>query len=339
MCSARAWRAAVAAALFLCVSGGGAAAQTVIVRKAPPGSTVEVTVNAAPAGAATVDASGDAVVPVNVLGAGGRPETDAYLFVDVCDTVRRVVIVEEGSQTPLPAADCRRHDVPGQFVLRRVSSLVFDVSGAQPTVLLRQGSYSLKPPRVWKPAPTGFVLFGAAGFGKLGNASGIGCGTVEGCRGDDAGVPLTAGAAYWLTNWLAAEVSYIRPAESTATADGGTFAFTHSVDAEIVNIAAKVGVPFGPSRFFGSVGTSYHRALTKTTQTAGSITDTFEVQTEGWSWSWGGGFEAWLASSFAIFAEGGSVGLTGEAINVQEGLIDDRFNFVVAGVRVRIGRR
>jgi hypothetical protein len=337
MSSLRVRRAAIAAALFVCASGV-AGAQTVIVRKAPPGSTVEVTLNSTPAGTATVNDGGDAVVPVKVPFSSGRQETDAFLFVEVCDTVRRVLIVEKAAPVPPPAADCQRHDLPGVFVLRGVSSVVFDVSGPAPTVLLRQGSYSLKPPRVWKPAPTGFVLFGAAGFGKLGDPTVIGCGTVEGCQGDDSGVALTAGAAYWLSRWLAAEVSYFKPAEGTATADSGTFTFTHTVDAEIVNIAGKVGVPVGPSRIYGSVGTTYHRALSTTTQATGSITDSFQVQTEGWSWSWAGGFEVWLASSFAIYTEGGSLGLKGEAINVEEGSIDDRFNYVVAGVRVRIGR-
>jgi hypothetical protein len=334
----RALRAAVAAALFLCLAGA-ASAQTVIVRKAPPGSAVEVTVNGAPGGAGTVNEAGDAVVKVNVLGAGGRTETDAFLFVELCDAVRRVVIVEQTAQTPPPAEGCRRHEVPGLFVLRPESSLVFDVSGSQPTVLLRQGSYSLKPPRVWKPAPTGFVVFGAAGLGKIRSASAIGCGLVEGCQSDDSGVALTAGAAYWLTPWLAGEVTYLRPAETTATAEIGDVSFTHTVDAELVNIAAKVGVPLGPTRAYGSIGTVWHRALTKTVQTSGSITDTIELQTEGWNWSWGGGFEIWLASSFAIYTEGGSMAIKGEAVNVEEGIIDDRLNFLVAGVRIRLGRR
>jgi hypothetical protein len=338
MLLARALRAAVAAALFLCLAAASEA-QTVIIRKAPPGSTVEVTVNGAPAGAGTVNASGDAVVPVKVLGAGGRTETDAFLFVELCGSLRRVVIVEETAQTPPPAADCQRHDVPGLFVLRPESSIVFDVSGPQPAVLLRQGSYSLKPPRVWKPSPTGFVLFGAAGIGKFGNASTIGCGVVEGCQADDSGTALTAGAAYWVTRWFAGEVTYLRPAESTAAAETDTFSFTHTVDVEIVNIAAKIGVPLGPTRAYGSIGTAWHRALTSTVQTTGSITDTIEVQTEGWNWSWGGGFEIWLASSFAIYTEGGSIAIKGEAINIEEGLIDDRYNFLVGGVRIRLGRR
>ncbi len=338
MFSVRASRvAAAAAALCLLVGAGAAAAQTVIVRKVPPGSTVEVLVTDATAGSATVDANGDAVVRLNVLAEGGRSEMDAYLFVELCDTRRRVLIVDRAAPAPPVAADCRRHDLPGLFLVRRVSSLVFDASASPPTVLLRQGSYSLKPPRVWKPAPTGFVVFGGAGIGKFSNASLIACGNVEGCAGDDSVVPLTAGAAYWFSKWLAAEVSYMKPGEATATVNSDALNFTTTLDAEIVNIAAKVGVPFGPSRFYGNVGTSYHRALARTTQTTGSITDSFELQTEGWSWSWAGGFEIWLASSFALYGEGGSIGLKGDAINVDEGVIDDRFTYALGGVRVRIG--
>jgi hypothetical protein len=328
----------MAAVLHLVVGAASAAGQTVIVRKAAPGSTVEVTVNAAAAGTATVDANGDAVVRVNMIGTSGRTETDAYLFFEQCDTLRRVLIVERAAQAPPPAADCKRHDLPGLFLIRRVSSLVFDASGAAPTVLLRQGSYSLKPPRVWKPAPIGFVVFGGAGFGTFSNATFVSCGTVEGCAGDDTGVPLTAGAAYWVAKWLAAEVSYMKPADATATATSDTFTFNSVLDAEIVNISAKLGVPFGPTRFYGNIGTSYHRALSRTTQTSGSITDTFELQTEGWGWMWAGGFETWLASSFALYAEGGSISLKGQAVNVAEGAIDDRVTFAIAGVRVRIGR-
>jgi hypothetical protein len=338
MFSLRASRvAATAAALHLVLGAGVAAAQTIIVRKAPPGSTVEVTVNGAAAGTATVDANGDAVVRLTTLTPGARTEMDAYLFVEQCDTVRRILIVDRTAQAPPANADCQRHDLPGLFLVRRASSLVFDVSASPPTVLLRQGSYSLKPPRVWKPAPTGFVVFGSSGIGKFSNASLIACGNVEGCEGDHSGVPLSAGAAYWFTKWLGAEVSYMKPAEATATVRSEAFTFDTVLDAEIVNVSAKLGVPFGPSRFFGNIGTSYHRALARTTQTAGSITDSFELQTDGWSWSWSGGFEIWLASSFALYAEGGSIGLKGDAINVEEGLIDDRFTFALAGARIRIG--
>ena len=330
---------AVAIAAATAVFGGGVAtAQTVIVRKAPQGSTVEVMVKGAVAGTASVNSGGDAVVSANLFGTAEKAETDAYLFVDVCGSVRRVLIVERGEPVPPRTSDCVRHDLPGLFLVRRVSSLVFDVSTPAPTVLLRQGSYSLKPPRVWKPAPTGLIVFGGAGLGRFRDASAIGCGAVEGCSGDDSGTALTAGAAFWLAKWLAGEVSYMRPAKSEASATTDTFTFDSVLDAEIVNLSAKIGVPIGPTRIYGNIGTSWHRALNTTTQTTGTIVDTFDVQTEGWGWMWAAGFEAWLASSVAIYGEGGSIGLEGKPVNVPEGGIDERVNFVVGGFRIRLGR-
>jgi hypothetical protein len=330
---------AVAIAAATAVFGSGVAtAQTVIVRKAPQGSTVEVMVKGAVAGTATVNSGGDAVVSANLFGTAEKSETDAYLFVDVCGEVRRVLIVERGEPVPPRTSDCERHDLPGLFLVRRVSSLVFDVGTPAPTVLLRQGSYSLKPPRVWKPAPTGLIVFGGAGLGRFRDASAIACGAVEGCSGDDSGTALTAGAAFWLAKWLAAEVSYMRPAKSEASATTDTFTFDSVLDAEIVNISAKIGVPIGPTRIYGNIGTSWHRALNTTTQTTGTIVDTFDVQTQGWGWMWAAGFEAWVASSFAIYGEGGSIGLKGKPVNVPEGGIDERVNFVVGGFRIRLGR-
>jgi hypothetical protein len=328
---------AIAAALVV-AGAGGATAQTVIVRKAPQGSTVEVMVKGAVGGTATVDSNGDAVVPVKLFAAGDKDQTDAYLFVDVCGSVRRVLIVERGDGVPPRTSDCERYDIPGLFLVRSVSSLVFDASTPAPSVLLRQGSYSLKPPRVWKPAPTGLVVFGGAGLGRFRDAALFGCGGVEGCTGDDSGTALTAGAAFWLAKFLAAEVSYMRPAKSEASAATDDFTFDTFLDAEIVNIAAKIGVPIGPTRIYGNIGTNWHRALHKTTQTTGTIVDTFDVQTEGWGWMWAAGFEAWLASSFALYGEGGSISLKGTPVNVSEGALDERVNFVVGGVRIRLGR-
>jgi hypothetical protein len=331
-------RAVALAAATVVFGAGVATAQTVIVRKAPQGSTVEVVAKGAVAGTATVNSEGDAVVAVNLFGTAEKAETDAYLFVEVCGEARRVLIVERGEPVPPRTSDCERHDLPGLFLVRRVSSLVFDVSTPAPTVLLRQGSYSLKPPRVWKAAPTGLILFGGAGLGRFRDASGIACGAVEGCSGDDSATALTAGAAYWLARFLAAEISYMRPGKAEASATTDTFQFDSELDAEIVNVSAKIGVPIGPTRLYGNIGTSWHRALNTTTQTTGTIVDTFDVQTEGWGWMWAAGFEAWLASSFAIYAEGGSIILKGNAVNVPEGEIDERLNFIVGGFRIRVGR-
>jgi opacity protein-like surface antigen len=249
-----------------------------------------------------------------------------------------VLIVERGQQVPPRADGCERIDLPGLFLVRRQSTLVFFVGDAVPTVLLRQGSYSLKPPRVWKPAPTGLVVFGSAGYGRFRDASGIACGSLTDCSGKDSAVLFNAGAAFWLAKFVAAEISYMRPAEAKTTFTGDTFSFDSVLDAEIVNISGKLGVPIGPTRLYGNIGTTYHRALTRTTQKSGSNTDIFDVQTEGWGWMWAAGVETWIASSFALYAEGGSMGLKGKATNTVDGVIDERLNYAAAGIRVRIGK-
>jgi hypothetical protein len=79
MYSERIWRAVVFTAALSVLGAGVATAQTVIVRKAAPGSMIEVVLNAATVGTGTVDANGDATVPVNLLGSTGKNQTDAYL--------------------------------------------------------------------------------------------------------------------------------------------------------------------------------------------------------------------------------------------------------------------
>jgi hypothetical protein len=331
-------RSVVLTAALSILGGGVAAAQTVILRKAPPGSTVEVVLNSSAVGSRTVDLNGDGRVPIDLQGTLKKSEIDAYLFIDVCGTTRRVLIVERGQQVPPRADGCERFDLPGLFLVRRVSSLVFFVGEASPTVLLRQGSYSLKPPRVWKPAPTGLVVFGGVGYGRFRDASAIACGNLTDCSGSDSGILFNAGATYWLWKFVGAEISYMRPAEAKTTFTGDTFSFDTVLDAELLNISGKIGVPIGPTRIYGNIGTNYHRALHRTTQRSGSITDVFDVRTEGWGWMWGAGFEAWLTSAFALYGEAGSVGFKGNSTNVPDGQIDERVNFAVGGIRIRIGK-
>src|SRR5688572_20336883 len=105
-------RAVAISAATVVFGTGVATAQPVVVRKAPQGSTVEVMVKGAVGGTATVDSGGDAVVPVNLFGTAQKTETDAYLFLDVCGSVRRVLIVERGDPVPPRTSDCERHDLP-----------------------------------------------------------------------------------------------------------------------------------------------------------------------------------------------------------------------------------
>lgn len=151
---------AVAAALTIVVAGT-ASAQTVIIRGAKPGETLEVVVNDSPANKGTVAADGIATVTGNLPpNDAKRPEMDARLYLDTCDAMRRVIIVNR-NQLPLPpAADCTRSDLTGIYWVRQRSTIVIDVSKPIPDVLLRQGSVQPErsdqtaraegPRRVWR---------------------------------------------------------------------------------------------------------------------------------------------------------------------------------------------
>jgi len=332
---------AVAAALNLTVCVGAATAQTVIVRNAPPDSPVEVVLNDAAVGSAKTNDKGDALVPVGISERLMKTETDAQVFVDVCQNVRRVLIVERAVQVPLPEAGCTRRDMGGFFVVKQVSSLVVDVGGSSPTLLLRQGKVSLDPPRVWKPAPTGLVLFGGGAFTKVSDATAVACGDVTPCSGVQSGLGYTFGAAYWVTPFLAAEGTYIQPADATATGTTDTFQFNSVFETQVLTVVGKVGVPLGPFRPYGQVGGSYHRAKFRTAQTmtgaAEPNTLSYELRTGGWGLVVGGGLEMWLSSVFGFYGEVGTAAIKGSALDDEEGAVDDRMNYILFGARLRIG--
>ena len=329
---------------------GAAAAQTLVVRGAPPESTVEFVLNAASVGSAALNAEGDAIIPGK--SAATTPDMDASIHVDVCDAVRRVLVIDRAMQPPAPEAGCNRTQISGLFLVKRISTIVVTVSGAIPTVLLRQGSYELHkgPARTWGPSPFGLVAFGGGGWTNLSQASALSCGDTD-CSGDDAGLGYTAGADFWFSPYIAAEVSYTKPAESTATGSGSNFRFNSTLDAHVLNIAGKVGVPVKIVRLYGQGGATYHRATWDTQQTideitrttdAGTVTvpggtQTYSLETGGWGWSFGGGLEVWLARSFALYAEGGRFVLKGSARN-GEGTLDQGMIYFVAGGRVRLWR-
>jgi len=332
---------ALAAALNLTVCAGAAKAQTVIVRNAPPDSAVEVVLNDAPVGTAKTNDKGDALVPVGIAERLMKTETDAQVFVDVCPTVRRVLVVERAVQVPLPDAGCTRRDMGGIFVVRQVSSLVVDVGGPSPTLLLRQGRVSLDPPRVWKPAPTGVVLFGGGAYTSLGDVTATACGRTAGCSGDQSGLGYSFGAAYWITPFIAGEATYIKPADAVATGSTDTYQFNSTFNTQVLTVLGKVGVPLGPARPYGQIGASYHQAKFTTNQTmlgaAEPNTLSYQLQTDGWGWAFGGGFEMWLSSVLAFYGEFGSAQVKGPAQDNQEGAVDDRLTYYMFGGRIRIG--
>jgi hypothetical protein len=346
------WRPlAVAAVLNVIVGAGTAAAQSVMARHAQPGTIVEVFVNAAAAGSGTADASGNASVSFDFT-AAGKAQIDADVFVDTCDNKRRVVIVERGQPSSPQPPDCQRRDDLGFFLVRRVSTLVLDLSSTPPTAMLRQGEVSLDPADLAPVTPpTGLVLFGGAALAQFANATAVACGNVPDCSGKDARFAYGAGLEFWFNPYISAEAAYFKPVEIEVTGSGTGFRFDSTLDPHIVSVAGKIGIPARRARFYGKAGGDYHRAIIGTTQTneerTVSIdgetqtipggTQNFEITTAGWSWLFGGGMEFWLKPSFGIYGELTRAALKGSALDDEEGAIDERVTLYTFGIRIHIG--
>jgi hypothetical protein len=334
---------AFAAALMVTIGVGAAQAQTVILRKVPAGSEIEVAVNNATAASQKSDAGGDVIIPIDMFKGAGRTETDSMVFVLLCENNRfRVMLVERGHSVPAEEQGCTRRDMGGWFLVKPISTLVVDVGGPTPTLLLRQGSYSLAPPREWSSSPTGVVLFAGGTFNKPSTFKDVACGLVTDCSGGDAELGFTVGAGFWITPWLGAEGSYSRPKDFTAGGRGETYTFTSTLDAHAVNVVGKIGVPAGPARPYGQIGGTYHRATLSTSQTmtnqTENATQSYSVETGGWSWTFGGGLEVWFNEAFGIFGEVNRTALKGPAVETNvEGLLDDRLTTIVLGFRIKVG--
>ncbi len=327
---------ALAAAFHACLAAA-AAAQTVIATHVPPGGKVDVVLNGKPAGSAAADASGVATLRFDLHDATGAMEMDARVYVDVCPQRHGIVIVERNQIASMKEEGCDRREIPGIFWVRQVSTLVVNVAGPIPTLLLTKGKYDVRNPSPPKRSPRGLVIFGGGGLSKIDEFVGSSCGTVTSCSGKGSGGAFTVGAAYWITPWLAAEGSYIRPSRRTASGNGDDFDFETTLDPHFVTAVGTVGIPIGPVRLYGQAGANFHRATTKTSQTSGSDTQTFELQTEGWGMLFGGGLEAWIKPAFAIYFNAAVGSMKGEATahNV-EGEVDQGFKYLMLGARVRL---
>jgi len=133
------WRSlVVAAAINVTVGAGLAAAQTMTVTSVPPGMTVELALNAAVIETAKADEAGRATLPINLSAHAGKTDTDVQIFVEICEGVRRVLLVEPGRPT-LPVSPCPRKEIAGLYVVRPVTSFVLDFTQPSPWVRLKQG--------------------------------------------------------------------------------------------------------------------------------------------------------------------------------------------------------
>jgi opacity protein-like surface antigen len=351
----------VACAVAMAATFGvrSAIAQTVVVRNAQPGSTIELQLNTEAPKSTPAGPTGDATIAVPL--STGTDQIDVRFFVDMCGAVLRVQMMSPGVQPGAPAAGCNRTEVSGVFVMRRVTTFVVDIEGALVSVHLTQGpappdwlgqssetarKYFLTTP------PRGFLLFVGGSLATIGNMANASCGSVSACTSDGFNLGAATGAALWVTRYFGAQATLAKPTNATANGSGDTFRFGSTFETRVFTLAGMAGVPAGPVRIYGLGGATWHRAKFITTETINdqtvvvdNVSQTipggtaiFEHRTEGWSWLVGGGIEAWMTKWVAIYAEFQHAKLKGAETGTSEGGIDDRLRFISAGARVRLGR-
>jgi hypothetical protein len=339
------WRIVATAAAVVTATAGAASAQTVYLRNAPAGNSVEVFVNAASAGTGTVDAAGEAKVPFTLP--EGKTEMDANVYVDTCGTARKVRIVDRGRQPQSTAEGCDRREISGIFWVRPVNTIVIDIGGVTPSLLLVRGDYT--PPKLTaegeeentpsRPLPTGLLMFAGGTYTNFRDAGDLFCGTATPCSQTTTGLTYNFGATMWLTRFIGVEGAYMRPHEVTASG-GDTYKFNSTLDSDVWTVMGKLGAQAGVVRIFGQGGMNYHEATNTTAETIDVSSQTIQYKTKGWSWIFGGGVEAWLGTKqrLAIFGDAGILRIKGNAESGGEAQIDDRLKYVSVGVKLRLSR-
>jgi hypothetical protein len=342
------WPLVCAAAFIATLGIASAQAQTVIVQHAPAGSTVELVFNADTVGTASV-AGPNATVTTDVLAKRGTAETTAYVFVDGCPNMTRVLLVEAGVPPPAQGSGCDRRQLTGLYAVRKATTFVIDVAPNPPAMWLTQGPApsswlgedvaGVSRGRSWDSPPVKLVLFAGGSMARFTNATSTACGNVSTCSSDDTVLGYRAGASFWIKPFVAVEASYAKPRRLTANGSGTGFSFTSTRETELATISGVFGVPVGRARLFAQAGANYHRARTTTSQTIDvSGSQTAILATSGWGWLFGGGGELWLTRVLGLYGELGLARLKGKAVKGGEGIMDDHALLLVVGARVHIGR-
>ncbi len=326
---------------------GRASAQTVIVRHAPAGASVEVQLNTAPATTATADDEGVATLTLNLPAT--LTETLVSVYVDTCG---REVDVRLLSSTPAPvAANCTRSDGGAQFVIRPITTFVINVGGSGASVRMRQGppfaswltdtpldadgaaieggvATSLRP-------RAGLSVFGGGGIASYSNAKSLLCGDTI-CNGKRFALGSEVGVMAWALPVLGLQVSYLRPAQTKASGSGTGFTFDSALDSRVLILAATVGGTSANLRFYGQGGANYHRAtFTQNEQTA-DASQSLYLETKGWGWVAGGGIEGWVVPRLAIYFEGRILAVRGNNTTGGEGVMHDHLTTVMGGLRFKL---
>ena len=357
------WRPLVLAAAFIATMVAGPAfAQTVTVTKAPPGASVQLVLDTTTVATATADEKGLATLGVDIQKQRDKAETDVRIFVDLCGQARRVTLVEPGYQPDQAAPGCTRHEVFGVFYLRKVTTLVVNVSEEAQGVWISQGPAPLRwlgneaaggsAERTGSAlyVPNGFHIFGGGGLARYSNAVAVSCGVNNECTGKGTRMAGQVGFDYWITSNVALAAYYLRSANPATAGAGSGFGFTSSLASNIAVVTAKVGVPFGKTRLYVQGGITYTWAtlttnetiadrtvdVNGTPQTIAGGTQTFKQPTRGMSWTIGGGSEYWWRRSMAFYVEAGRVGLGGSAVGGGDGTLADAALYTVAGFRFRL---
>ena len=351
------WPFAIAVVVHVVAGASPARAQTVIVTEAPPGATVELVVNGTEAASVMAGANGRAVLQSDAF-QRDTPSIEALIWLDLCGDVRRVQIAAV-TLPPPPAEACARTPIEGRYRVQRETSIVIDVGGSLPTLLIRQGPV----PEAWLTAPAGgdfavagrrvprgLVLSGGGGFGRFRDFVAPACGNVRPCVDDGSPLVGSAAATFWFLPYAGVEAGFIRPGSIHAEGRGADFDFESEQDGGLLTLMGTGGLPLGPVRLFGAFGANYHRATLTMTQTFGertimvdgspvvlpAATQTLQSRTEGFGWIFKAGGEWWLTSYLGIYGEGGQLRMKGDSTRNDEVRVDDKLTFVLVGVRLRV---
>jgi hypothetical protein len=243
------------------------------------------------------------------------------------------------------------------YRLLPVTTLVVNVGQSTPVVRIRQGP----APPAWlglapvhadgrSVVPSGFMLFGGAGLGALGELKTVACGSTSVCAGAEARGAMTVGALYWVTPFLGVEASYLRPGSGAVRSAALAFSADSTLDTRVLTVAGKVGVVEGRARVYGTVGANRHSGAFQTTELVESVVSGDDgglatvsgewasgFRTRGWGWLLGGGVEVWMTPRIGIYAEFGRVALKGASIDGGEGVLDDKLTVAAAGLRIPLG--
>jgi hypothetical protein len=355
------WRSlVVATALVVTVGAGLASAQSVTVTNVPPGVTVELALNADTIGSTKADTLGRATLPVNLQTHTGRTDTDLNFYIDVCDGVRRVLMVEPG-RPMLPAGPCLRKQIAGLYVTRPITSFVVDFTEPNPWVRLRQGpapaawlEKEIDRPRTTEraPSPKGLMLFAAGGIGSFAQTPTMFCGTVTDCSGSGTKLNYQGGGTVWLTRFAAFEASYVSHVAASNAGKLTNSSFDSSLSTKVALLTVKLGLPLKVVRPYVMVGGNYHWATFKTAQvikehtvtvdgadvTIPGGTQNFQWKTEGKGWVWGGGLEVPVGKVLQLYSEVGYIRLRGNDVDNGEFKMKDSLTYAVAGFKIRLGK-